>query len=304
MMFGRSPFHAAAVLLLALTAGLAKADPGVLVLGRVSDNPQRHHAQLQPLLDYVVPRMAGVGIREGRILMARDASRMTSYLRHGRVDWVTETMARAFGLIDRAGARPLLFTHRDGMTHYHSVLVVRDDAPLHRIADLAGRRLALEAPHSTSAYLLPAMTLLDAGLPMEILPSPTDRPRPGNVGYVFANTERNIAHWVILGVVDAGGFSDLDLAEWRAERPDAPALRVIGTSPAVPRAIELVRGDLDPAVAARLREVLLEAATDPQAAPALRAFFDTTGFDVPSATDLADLRRLGERARHTREAIE
>lgn len=303
-MFVRTPFHAVAALLLVLAAGVSKADPGVLVLGRVSDDPQRHHAQLQPLLDFVVPRMAGVGIREGRILMARDASRMTSYLRHGRVDWVTETMASAFGLIDRAGARPLLFTHRDGVASYHSVLVVRDDAPLHRIADLAGRRLALQSPQSTSAYLLPAMTLLDAGLPMEILPTPTDRPRPGNVGYVFANTESNIAHWVILGVVDAGAFSDQDLAEWRAERPDAPALRVIGTSPAVPRAIELVRGDLDPAVAARLREVLLEAATDPQAAPALRAFFDTTGFDVPSATDLADLRRLGERARHTREAIE
>lgn len=303
-MFGRKPFHVAAMLLLAFAATVAKADPGVLVLGRVSDDPQRHHDQLQPLLDYVVPRMAAVGIREGRILMARDASRMTSYLRHGRVDWVTETMASALGLIDRAGARPLLFTHRGGVAYYHSVLVVRDDAPLRNLADLAGRRLALQSPQSTSAYLLPAMTLLDAGLPMEILPTPADQPRPGNVGYVFANTENNIAQWVILGVVDAGAFSAQDLADWRAERPEAPPLRVIGTSLAVPRAVELVRGDLDPRVAARLREVLLAAATDPQAAPALRAFFGTTGFDPPDAAGLAALADLGERVRRTREAIE
>ena len=46
-------------------------DPGVLVLGRISDDPKSHYEQLKPLLDYVVPRMADVGIREGRILMAR-----------------------------------------------------------------------------------------------------------------------------------------------------------------------------------------------------------------------------------------
>ena len=65
--------------------------PHVLVLGRISDDPKAHYEQLKPLLDYVVPRMADVGIREGRILMARDAQQMTSYLRRGRVDWVTET---------------------------------------------------------------------------------------------------------------------------------------------------------------------------------------------------------------------
>ena len=66
-------------------------DPHVLVLGRISDNPKAHYAQLKPLLDYVVARMGDVGITGGRILMARDARQMSSYLRRGRVDWVTET---------------------------------------------------------------------------------------------------------------------------------------------------------------------------------------------------------------------
>jgi phosphonate transport system substrate-binding protein len=71
----------------------AAGDPHVLVLGRISDDPKAHYEQLKPLLDYVIPRMAGVGIREGRILMARDEQQMTSYMRRGRVDWVTETAA-------------------------------------------------------------------------------------------------------------------------------------------------------------------------------------------------------------------
>ena len=48
-----------------------------------------------------VARRNGRHIREGRILMARDAQQMTSYLRRGRVDWVTETAGTAEG-----GLRP------------------------------------------------------------------------------------------------------------------------------------------------------------------------------------------------------
>ena len=80
-------------------------DASVLVLGRVSDDPKSHYDQLKPLLDYVVPRMASVGIRSGRILMARDLQQMGSYLRRGRVDWVTETSGNAVLLERRANAR-------------------------------------------------------------------------------------------------------------------------------------------------------------------------------------------------------
>lgn len=300
----RSRGRAIAMLLFAALAAVARADPGVLVLGRISDDPQRHHDQLKPLLDYVVPRMADVGIREGRILMAPDASRMTSYVRHGRVDWVTETVSTGLTLIERAGARPLLFTERDGVSRYRSVLVVRDDAAARTPRGLRGLRLALQSPESTSAYLLPAITLLDAGVPMEILPSPRDMPRPGNVGYVFAGSESNIAHWVLAGVVDAGAFSEHDLARWQVRRDGRPGLRVLATSRSVPRAFELVRGDLDPAVVDRLRAVLLDAAADPLAGPALRRFFGTTGFASPTDPELAALSVLGDAARRTREAIE
>jgi phosphonate transport system substrate-binding protein len=46
----------------------------------------------------------------------------------------------------------------------------------------------------------------------------------------------------------------------------------------VPRALELVRSDLDPKVEARLRKVLCDAAKDPEAREALQGFFQTTRF--------------------------
>ncbi|MCY7312059.1 MAG: phosphate/phosphite/phosphonate ABC transporter substrate-binding protein, partial [Pseudoxanthomonas sp.] len=87
-------------------------DDNVLVLGRISDDPKAQYEQLKPLLDYVVPRMHDVGITEGRILMARDTQQMTSYLRRGRVDWVTGTAGTGMQLEKRAGAKPLLLTQR------------------------------------------------------------------------------------------------------------------------------------------------------------------------------------------------
>ena len=119
----------------------------MLVLGRISDDPKAHYEQLKPLLDYVVPRMADVGIREGRILMAKDPQQMASYLRRGRVDWVTETAGTAVLLQQRAGAKPLLLTERDGTSQYHSVFFARRDSGLRSLADLRGHSVAFQRPY-------------------------------------------------------------------------------------------------------------------------------------------------------------
>lgn len=279
----------------------AAGDERVLVLGRISDDPKAHYEQLKPLLDYVVPRMRDVGITEGRILMARDAQQMTSYLRRGRVDWVTETAGTGMQLQQRAGARPLLLTERGGVSRYHGVFFVRRDSGLERLSDLEGRTIAFQNTASTSAYFAPATALLDAGQRLEILLSPMDRPSADAVGYVFARSELNIAAWVHKRLVDAGVVSNLD---WDDVRRMPPAFRrdfrVIHETQDFPRALEMVRGDLDPKIEARLREVLLEAAQDPAASEALSVFFRTTGFlpvDPASQQALDDLRRGVARVR-------
>jgi phosphonate transport system substrate-binding protein len=268
-------------------------DPHVLVLGRISDDPKAHYEQLKPLLDYVVPRMADVGITEGRILMARDMQQMSSYLRRGRVDWVTETSANAMRLQDRAGAEPLLLTERNGAGSYRTLVFVRRDSGIESLEGLRGHSVAFQNPSSTSAYVVPAMQLLQRGLPLQILLSPMDRPDPRSVGYVFARSELNIATWVHKHLVDAGTISNLD---WENPARIPPSyrrdFRVIDRSPAYPRALEMVRGDLDPRVAARLRQVLAEAGNDPDAREALLQFFGTTRFLPIDAQTNAALREL------------
>src|SRR5690606_29310471 len=277
--------HLAAVVLgacvLLAMAGPARAadNSHVLVLGRISDDPKAHYHQLKPLLDYLVPRMADVGITEGRVLMARDEQQMASYLRRGRVDWVTETAASGVLLSDRANAMPLVITERDGVRLYHSVFFARADSGIETLDDLGGRSIAFQRRNSTSAYFAPAAALLAAGHRLEILLSPLDKPEAPMVGYLFARSELNVSTWVHKRLVDAGVLSNLD---WDNPGRMPPAFRkdmkVLFETDEYPRALELVRSDLDPKVQARLRELLLQAADDPDASEAMLSYFQTTRF--------------------------
>ncbi len=285
-------------------AAAGEAD-SVLVLGRISDNPKAHYEQLKPLLDYVVPRLRDVGITEGRILMARDAQQMSSYLRRGRVDWVTETTGNAMQLQQRAGAHPLLLTERGGVGRYRSLFFARKDSGINGLDDLKGHTVAFQRTSSTSAYLVPAMTLLAAGLRPEVLLSPQDRPPGNTVGYVFAGTELNLSAWVHKRVVDAGVVSNLD---WDNPEAVPPAFkrdfRIFHETGEYPRAVEIVRSGLDPKVEARLREVLLHANEDAQGREAMRRFFSTTRFLPIDAAATRAMERIRDGAARVRESIE
>lgn len=284
---------------------VARADGDTLVLGQISDDPKSQYQRLKPLLDYVVPRMKDVGITRGRILMARNDRQMASYLRSGRVDWVSETAASGVSLQQRAGAVPLLRTNRGGATSYATMFFVRRDSRIKTLADLRGGSIAFQNPASTSAYYVPAYELLSQGLRLEILISPMDRPNDDAVGYVFARTERNIATWVVKGLVDVGVMSDLD---WRdPERVPASyrqELRPLHVSDKFPRALELVSAKMPPKVRARLREVLIGAGNDPAAGKALEAFFGTTGFEPIDAQMRRELGYINAAVTRVRKDVE
>ena len=276
---------------MAATLPVQAAEPrNVLVLGRISDDPKAHYEQLKPLLDYVVARMGDVGITDGRVLMARDAQQMQSYLRRGRVDWVTETASGATQLEARAGAVPLLLTERNGVSHYHTLYFARRDSGIQSLDDLRGRSIVFQNRQSTSAYFVPAAELLARGMKLEILLSPRDQPEPRSVGYLFARSELNMSSWVHKRLVDAGAMSNLD---WDSDRRVPQSFKrdfvIFAESAPFPRAIEMVRGDLDARVSGRLREVLIEASADPAAADALRQFFSTTVFLPMDAATRAEL---------------
>ena len=182
---------------------------------------------------------------------------------------------------------------------------VRRDSPVKTLRDLAGHSVAFQNPYSTSAYYLPAVQLLDQGLPLELLLSPMDKPSPDAVGYLFARTELNITTWVHKRLVDAGVLSNLD---WnnpqRLPASFAQDFRVIARSEDVPRALMLTRTGMDPRVQARLREVLMEASLDPDAGEVLRRFIETSRFVPITDEDRRSLDRLGDGVQRVRTEVE
>jgi len=237
--------------------------------------------------------MADLGIRKGEILMAQNLQQMGSYLRRGRVDWVSETSASGVWLQARAGAVPLLLTERFGRNAYHTVFFARRDSGIDGIDAIRGHSIAFQNASSTTAYFLPAMQLLQRDLPLTLLLSPRDRPGSNDVGYLFAGSERNIVTWVQKGLVDVGAVSSIDWANPQLVTSSfKPDLKVIGTTPDYPRALEMVRGSLDARIRERLRELLLEAAADPDAGDALAQYFQTSGFAPIDADSMHALREL------------
>lgn len=279
--------------------------PHTLVIGRLSDNPAAFAGALQPILDQLVRELADVGVVDGRILMARDAGQMASYLRQGKVDWVGDTAAVSLQLIDRGGAVPVALVSKNGASQYRSLLVARRDSGIEQLSNLAGRTIAFQNASSTTAYYLPAGMLLEAGLRLEILSSPLDRPPPGLVGYAFSRVPANSAAWVHKHVVDAVAISDQD---WNNPRDFPPAFRddliVFARSPLVPRALELVRGDLSPLLRDRLVNCLTHLHQSEAGQRILASYFGAQQMLPPTEADLQALAALRPWLARVREEVE
>ncbi|MDJ0810900.1 MAG: phosphate/phosphite/phosphonate ABC transporter substrate-binding protein [Desulfobacterales bacterium] len=239
---------------------------------------------MKPIADYVVRRMGNLGIKRALVMFAKDNAMMISYLRQGKVDWITETPFSAGVFVEKGEAEIILRRWNGGVPEYHTVFFARRDSPINSLRDLKGRTIAFEDPGSTSAFLLPAATLIQHGLPLVRLTTPREKPPADMVGYIFASSEVNAPAWVFRGHVDAGAFSNLD---WNDDGRMLPSLkkdmRIFFRTKAIDRGLELVRRDLDPAVKNRLKQILLNAHNDPSARAALKAYKMTTRFDEPDA---------------------
>lgn len=267
-----------------------------LVIGKVSNDPQKHYRYLKPMVDYAAGRMRDLGIKEGRVLMAKDNAQMIEYLRQGRVDWVTETAFSAL-LYERSRAADiLLLKWKKNASEYSTIFFTRKESPVKSLADLRGRIIALEDSGSTTAFFEPLMCLLQDNLKVQRLHDFHQRPSPDKVGYVLSHQEINSSTWVHKGLVAAGAFNNQDWNKsdhlYKNMRKD---MRIFHRSQPIPRAFELVRSDLDPSIRKRLKTVLLQAHLDGKARKALQAYQVTKQFEELDATEDAAMKILGEK---------
>ncbi len=261
-------------------SGLGQAAQAHIVLGRITQEPQRNLERLTPMADYLARRLKGTGIASVEIRIAATPETMAEMLRNGTVDLFSETPFIALELIDKGLAEPLAREWKGGVPEYHSVIIAREGGPVRSLSDLRGRRFAFEDAGSTSGYLIPRDLLEESGLSLFALADPRAPVPDDQVGYSFAKGEINVVAWVNRGLADAGALSNLD---WQDEKR-APAalrkgLRVVHESTAVIRSLILVRSGLDAGIKQAIRDVLFDMHNDPEGRDVLRRYFKVSRYD-------------------------
>lgn len=79
--------------------------------------------------------------------------------------------------------------------------------------------------------------------------------------------------------------------------------KIIHESPPVPRALELVRKDLDPKVKKKLKEILLNAPNNPEGVKALKGHGKTTKYDEIQGDVEKELNQTRQIYHYIREEI-
>src|SRR5687768_652413 len=67
----------------------------VLVIGRITENLNKHYGPTKAMADYLAAKMKDLGVEEGRVVLTADAKQLIQYMKEGRVDIINDTVFNA-----------------------------------------------------------------------------------------------------------------------------------------------------------------------------------------------------------------
>lgn len=281
----------AAVAVLFVAANSAGARP--LVIGAISDKPTEEVAKFHPLAEHLARRLGEFGIERGKVVVLPSVPELAELMKGGGADLMFDSPYPTLAVGQLSGSRVLLRSWKGGRPSYRSLVLVRADSPVASAKDLRGKVIAFENAYSTSGYFLPAATLQRIGLTLRQLPDARAGVSADEIGYVFSEHYANSLAWLLHGRTDAAGVGEHDYE--RFLKRETAQLRIVLETPGVPRNLVSVRGDLAPALVARIRNLLVELEHTQEGKALLESLDRTTRFDpLPAEAEqaLESMRRL------------
>lgn len=215
--------------------------------------PGSDHAEgldLVGLADYLAER-AGIEIR---VVHCRDYGEAITALRDGtaQLGWLG-----AFAYIEAAREVDIesfavgVLKGKES-PNYQSLFIARADGPVHTLADVKNKRIAIGDVHSTSGYMVPRRQLLEAGINLE-----NDNEFRE---IVRVQTHDEAIRLVAEGRVDAAPVSSVNFEENLAKGAlDADAIRIVRRSQDIPGAPLVYLASLPGDLKALLKRLVLEA---------------------------------------------
>ncbi|WP_084705436.1 PhnD/SsuA/transferrin family substrate-binding protein [Vibrio mexicanus] len=157
------------------------------VVGVVSSKPVKAFERAQPLANYLAANLSQYGYSKGDVKVARNLRELERWLKRGQVDIFSETAFTAYEL-ESSNLADILARHwKNGSAEYHSLFFARVDSNISSFDDLVDKIVTFEDRLSTSAYYLPATTLVNEGYRLSEVSSPREAPPKGTIGYFFAD---------------------------------------------------------------------------------------------------------------------
>jgi phosphonate transport system substrate-binding protein len=244
----RSLVVAALVLALAVALPTRAETPKVLRVTAIPDEaPTELQRKFEPLGAYLSQQLG----MEVKFVPVTDYAAVVEALAGGHVDlaWLggfTFVQAR----IRTKNALPLVQRAEDA--HFHSKFITLAGSGIGRLQDLKGKKFAFGSVSSTSGHLMPRHFLLQAGID----------PERDLAAVTFSGTHDATVKLVEAGQVQAGALNE---KVWQklvdAGKVDPKKVVVFWTTPDFYDYNWTVRGDLDPALVAKLKAAFL--ALDP-----------------------------------------
>lgn len=152
-------------------------------------------------------------------------------------------------LYDRYGEKPLLARQAvHGKPTFQGKIVVTENSPIRKLAQLKGKRFAFGDPNSTMSHLVPRYVLQSAGITKK------DLKRIG-----FLGSHDNVALAVLAGDFDAGAVKEAVFYKYETK-----GLRALATTPALSEHLFVTSNKLDPGLIDRLRDAMLTLHRDPE----------------------------------------
>lgn len=234
------------------------------------DTPSRLYARFRPLTRYLGEALG----RPMRLIIAATYDEQIDMIASGRADFAYMGPTPYVRARARARVEILAGETENGQAFYQSALVVHKDSPIRRVADLAGKRIALGADISMSSSVAPKLILAQAGLK-----------RADLADIVHLDRHERVALAVLHGDFDAGGLR-LDIA--RAYTPRG--LRVLAISQPLPPHVIAASPKVSPEDADRVRQALLR--PDSAGEGAFNALAPHTAFAVIEDAHFQVVRRM------------
>ena len=262
-----------------------------IIFGDISDDPAEVINGTQPIADYVAGKLGKYGITSGQVRVTTTMDDMIKLLKSGEVDLYFDSTYPATLISDAGGGQIILRRWKFGVEKYNSVIFASKASGITSIDQLPGHIIAMDAPYSTSGFLLPAVLLKEKGLTLVGKKDYSAKAASNEVGFAFTYDDENTLQWVLRGYTSVGATDDyhFDVA---FPKETTEELVELARTESTPRQVVIARPGLDSALldAIKLALIGMDAEGNTAGQAALKSYATTKFDEFPEGLEAATTR--------------